>query len=89
MSPSTQWRHSVSCDNPSTFAGSRPPSQTVSLQQQVSDEVMRDLVENRKSLSGECPSLSQNSQSSLEDVHGYAEVGFLHVVMYVHAFYFT
>ena len=91
MSPSSQWRHSVSCDNPSTFPGSRLPSQTAPLQQQVTDEVVRDLVENRKSLSGEleCPSLSQNSQSSLEDVHEYAEVGFLHVVMYMHTFYFT
>ena len=83
MSSSTQWRHSIACDSPSTLAGSQPPSKTILPQPQVNDEVARNLVENRNSLSGDCPPLSQNGQSSLEGIHDhvYAEVGFLYVGM--------
>ena len=61
MTSVTQWRRSVSGDSASSFTERRPASETILLQQQVTDQVMRNLVENRSSVSS---SLSHGSQSS-------------------------
>ena len=73
-SPS-QMRHSVSCENPIIFSRSRPSSQTVLLQQQVSNEVVRNLVENRSCFSRDYNTLPRNSRLSLESMPEYGEVG--------------
>ena len=75
-SPSTQWRHSVACDSLGSYTGSRPPSKTILLQQQVNDEVVRNLVENRSCFSKNYNTSSQTSQLSLESIPEPGEVGY-------------
>ena len=78
MTSLTQWRRSVCGDDLSSFAERRPPSETILLQQQVTDEAMRNLVENRSSASSP---LSQSSLSSSINMLQVEDISCLYVVM--------
>ena len=73
VSSLTQWRQSVYGDNPGFFTLSRPQS-AVLLQQQATDEMVRNAVENRNRFSRDYKTLPRNSRLSLASMPECAEV---------------